>query len=200
MSGVRRGWPIGTVLIIGASILSSCRWPGGPRALGPDDYAVYTATLHEFFHHGDPARRFGQRIAVGSTTRDGAPLTEGEIRQWDSPPGSTVTLREANNDYRTRLGSHMPIQRFPGLPEDWLLIPWAEIDSALSAPYDSSRARAFRLRYPNVSPYYIGFSAVGFSKDRRHALLFLGGHSYLFFAKQDQEWKILGYPGFQIRD
>ena len=198
MSPVRREWPIATIILVGVALLSSCRWPGSPRTLGPDDYAVYSAAVHEFFHNGDRPRQSGVRVAVGSTTRDGAPLTEAEIRDWHSAPESTAALREANNDFRARLGSHMPIRRFPDLPEDWLLIPWAEIDSARSAPYDSSHARAFRLRYPNVSPYYIGFSAVGFSKDRRHALLFLGGNFYLFFAKQDQEWKILGSPGFQF--
>jgi hypothetical protein len=202
VSPLRCGYPIGAIVLVGAVIISSCRWPGSPHTLGPDDYAVYAATVHEFFHDGDHMRQRGLRVAVGGSTRDGPPLSEGEIRAWGSTPESTAALREANNDYRARLGRHMPIQRFAGLPDDWLLIPWTEIDSAYSAPRDTTRSRWFRLRYPDVSPFsYTGFSVVGFSKDRRHALLFLGGfRHFLFFAKQGQEWRFLGHPGSRILD
>jgi hypothetical protein len=185
------------LLCVGSS--SSCRWGGRSRALGPDDYAVYSALLRA--NSGAMGSAFPS-FAFVSTTQDCPPLAEQYLRDWDSARAPIAALREANDDYRARCGHPLPIERFPGLPADWPLLRWTQIDSAYSAPYDTSRWLPFRRHYPQVSGY-TGVSCVGFSRDRGCALLhtysysgFLtGGSTWWLLSRQGQEWKVLGPIG-----
>ena len=189
MAIVRRTASLLGVLLLCLAGANTCRWGERSRALGAEDYAVYSALLQsQLAFMGSSARP----RAFVSTTQDCSPIGEECFRDWDSTVGPVALVREANDNYRARCGHPRPIERFPGLPGNWPLVRWSQLDSAYSAPYDTSRWLPLRRTYPELSGY-TGVSCVGFSRDGKYAIVH--GFSYSGFLTGGDGWWLLSRHG-----
>ena len=193
--GSCRAGLVGCVGIVAVMFAASCLEPKALESLTPEECSVYSALCQQL-----PA---GPGYALeDSTVKDVRPLSEDELARWDPTNGPTVALREANDDLRRRTGRRARLDRFAGLAADWPLVPSAEIDSMFGS--GTEQWPEFHRRFPGVVGY-TGFSRVGFSRDRRFALVWTGsgrefpggGSLYWILAREGGGWKVRGTAGGQ---
>ena len=195
MSAPRHTVRVGVAALLAVVVAISCGQPGSSRFVGEDDYAVYAAIAPELFGPMMPSGGAARRLLlVTSTLTNAPPLSQGWLMNGHQTPTAIASLREASDNLRSRSKRSFLLKRFAGLPANCPLATRAELDSVFRA--QEGDPTVFHSRYPNIMGYAC-VSCVGFSKDRRSAIVWTtvdsGGTTALYhylLSRQGRSWRV----------
>jgi hypothetical protein len=195
---------LGGIVLLVFAISIGCARGGGPRPLGPDDYAVYAAVLTHFATHDRPVT--SARFIIRDSTRSHGTLipriSADEPAAWARAFGHATALKAAALDYGVQSRRDTGLERSLPVEGEYVFAGDADLDSLRRSQPDVWAA--FNAHYPQARPSGLfTLSRIGFNADHSAALVYclnefgsLGAIGKLYFlAKEDGIWRVLFNPG-----
>ena len=174
-------------LLIAASSVLACGSLDTASRLQDTDRLVYAAVLREVWNPAWKAPPDEPRLGfVNSTLTGRPPLSGNSLGDRDRGMSTQTAVRQATENLRRRCRRQFALERLPGIPAGCPSVGLSEL-----SPYDS-----FKARYPTLWGY-VRVSSVGYSKDRRFAIVWMqvswGGsfsNDLYLLSSDGASWKV----------